>query len=51
MWQSGRYDSDTSAGVGGGEVKPPSRTSVPIANSTFATVSIAPFGGPVVPEV
>ena len=41
----------TSCGPGGGEVNPPPSTSVSIANSTLATVSIAPLGGPVVPEV
>src|SRR5215211_7329892 len=50
-WQSGRYESVTSSGVGGGDVKPPRTTSTSMANSTFATVSMAPFGGPVVPEV
>lgn len=40
-----------SSGPGGGEVKPPLRTSVSIANSTLDTESIAPLGGPVVPEV
>jgi hypothetical protein len=30
---------------------PPEVTSVSIANSTLRTVSMAPFGGPVVPEV
>ena len=40
-----------SAGAGGGEVNPPPSTSVWMANSTLATDSIAPLGGPVVPEV
>jgi hypothetical protein len=40
-----------SAGPGGGEQKPPPSTSVLMANSTLPTVSMAPLGGPVVPEV
>ncbi len=50
-WDSGRYDSSRSSGPGGGSVNAPSKTRILIAYSTFATVSIAPFGGPVVPEV
>ena len=40
-----------SAGDGGGEVNPPSATSTLMQNSTSDTASIAPLGGPVVPEV
>ncbi len=40
-----------SSADGGGSVKPPPSTSTLMANSTLAPVSMAPFGGPVVPEV
>ena len=51
IWQRGRYESNTSRSVGGGEVKPPPSTSSWMANSTLRIVSMAPFGGPVVPDV
>jgi hypothetical protein len=50
-WHSGRYDSVMSCGPGGGEVNPPPWTRMSMANSTLATDSIAPLGGPVVPDV
>ncbi len=50
-WHSGRYDRMRSRSDGGGEAKPPPSTRTRTANSTFATVSITPLGGPVVPEV
>jgi len=37
--------------LGGGEQNPPRSARVAVANSTLATVSMAPLGGPVVPEV
>ena len=41
----------TSEGDGGGEANPPPSTSTLMQYSTLDTASIAPLGGPVVPEV
>ena len=49
-WHSGRYDRVTSSGPGFSK-KPPSSTRTLMAKSMLATVSMAPLGGPVVPEV
>ena len=50
-WHSGRYDSVTSLWEAGGSNRPPEKTSTSMPKLTLRLVSIAPFGGPVVPEV